>query len=92
MVKYSLHGGHNSIVKGANCGSRKEHVRDCQVKDAVAVKLRTLGHTVYDEADETGRTQAQNLNNIVRNCNLHDVDLVISFHLNAYNGTADGFV
>ncbi|HDR4368814.1 TPA: N-acetylmuramoyl-L-alanine amidase [Bacillus cereus] len=90
MAKYSLHGGHNSIVQGANYGNRKEHVMDRQVKDAVAAKLRALGHTVYDDTDEVGRTQAQNLNNIVRNCNSHDVDLVISFHLNAYNGTANG--
>ncbi|PHD98788.1 N-acetylmuramoyl-L-alanine amidase [Bacillus wiedmannii] len=90
MGKYSLHGGHNSIVQGANWGSRKEHVMDRQVKDVVAAKLRALGHTVYDDTDETGSTQAQNLNNIVRNCNSHSVDLVISFHLNAYNGSANG--
>ncbi|ARZ63884.1 N-acetylmuramoyl-L-alanine amidase [Bacillus thuringiensis] len=90
MAKYSLHGGHNSIVQGANWGNRKEHVMDRQVKDAVAAKLKALGHTVYDDTDEVGRTQAQNLNNIVRNCNSHGVDLVISFHLNSYNGTANG--
>ncbi|ARJ22198.1 N-acetylmuramoyl-L-alanine amidase [Bacillus sp. ISL-8] len=90
MAKYSLHGGHNSIVQGANWGSRKEHVMDRQVKDAVATKLRALGHTVYDDTDEIGSTQAQNLSNIVRNCNSHSVDFVISFHLNSYNGTANG--
>ncbi|MGX5537614.1 N-acetylmuramoyl-L-alanine amidase [Bacillus wiedmannii] len=90
MAKYSLHGGHNNIVQGANYGGRKEHIMDRLVKDAVAAKLRALGHTVYDDTDETGSTQAQNLSNIVRNCNSHDVDLVISFHLNAYNGTANG--
>ena len=36
-----------------------------QVKDAVVAKLRALGHTVYDDTDEVGTTQAQNLNNIV---------------------------
>ena len=90
MAKYSLHGGHNNIVQGANNGGRKEHIMDRLVKDAVAVKLRALGHTVYDDTDETGSTQAQNLSNIVRNCNSHDVDLVISFHLNAYDGKANG--
>ncbi|MED0939616.1 N-acetylmuramoyl-L-alanine amidase [Bacillus mobilis] len=90
MAKYSLHGGHNSIVQGANHGNRKEHIMDRQVKDAVASKLRALGHTVYDDTDEKGSSQAQNLSHIVRNCNSHDVDLVISFHLNAYNGTANG--
>ncbi|MGQ8826957.1 N-acetylmuramoyl-L-alanine amidase C-terminal domain-containing protein [Bacillus sp. NA_146.1] len=90
MGKYSLHGGHNNIVQGANYGGRKEHIMDRLVKDAVSAKLRVLGHTVYDDTDETGSTQAQNLSNIVRNCNSHDVDLVISFHLNAYDGKANG--
>lgn len=90
MTVYSLHGGHNSIVQGANYGTRKEHIMDRQVKDAVASKLRALGHTVYDDTDESGSTQSANLNNIVRNCNSHYVDLVISFHLNAYNTQANG--
>jgi len=90
MARYSLHGGHNSIVQGANFGNRREHVLDRQVKDAVAAKLRALGHTVYDDTDEVGTTQSQNLNNIIRNSNSHAVDLVISFHLNASDGNGQG--
>lgn len=90
MTVYSIHGGHNSIVQGANWGDRKEHVMDRQVKDAVISKLRALGHTAYDDTDETGSTQSANLNNIVAKCNSHYVDLVVSIHLNAYNGTANG--
>lgn len=90
MARYSLHGGHNSIVQGANFGNRKEHILDRQVKDAVAPKLRALGHTVYDDTDEVGTTQSQNLNNIIRNSNSHAVDLVISFHLNASDGNGQG--
>ncbi|MEB9410162.1 N-acetylmuramoyl-L-alanine amidase [Bacillus cereus] len=90
MARYSLHGGHNSIVQGANFGNRKEHVLDRQVKDAVAAKLRALGHTVYDDTDEVGATQSQNLNKIIRNSNSHAVDLVISFHLNASDGNGQG--
>ncbi|MCU4984704.1 N-acetylmuramoyl-L-alanine amidase [Bacillus cereus] len=90
MARYSLHGGHNSIVQGANFGNRKEHVLDRQVKDAVAAKLRALGHAVYDDTDEVGTTQSQNLNNIIRKSNSHAVDLVISFHLNASDGNGQG--
>ncbi|MFJ6272934.1 N-acetylmuramoyl-L-alanine amidase [Bacillus thuringiensis] len=90
MARYSLHGGHNSIVQGANFGNRREHVMDRQVKDAVAAKLRALGYTVYDDTDEVGTTQSQNLNNIIRKSNSHAVDLVISFHLNASNGNGQG--
>lgn len=89
-MRYSLHGGHTPFVQGANWGNRKEHIMDRLVKDAVAAKLRALGHTVYDDTDEVGKTQAQNLNNIVRNCNSHDVDLVVSFHLNAFDTKANG--
>ncbi|MBO1582261.1 N-acetylmuramoyl-L-alanine amidase [Bacillus sp. XF8] len=90
MVRYSCHGGHNEKVQGANYGTRKEHIMDRQVKNAVVAKLRALGHTVYDDTDEVGTTQSQNLSNIVRNCNSHDVDLVISFHLNSFNTSANG--
>ncbi|PEV31735.1 N-acetylmuramoyl-L-alanine amidase [Bacillus thuringiensis] len=90
MARYSLHGGHNSIVQGANFGNRREHVMDRQVKDAVAAKLRALRYTVYDDTDEVGTTQSQNLNNIIRKSNSHAVDLVISFHLNASNGNGQG--
>ncbi|PEB56257.1 N-acetylmuramoyl-L-alanine amidase [Bacillus pseudomycoides] len=90
MTRYSNHGGHNEFVQGANYGNRKEHIMDRQVKDAVTAKLRALGHTVYDDTDDVGRTQAQNLNNIVANCNSHEVDLVISYHLNASDGNGHG--
>ena len=33
-TRYSLHGGHNSIVQGANFGNRKRTRSDRQVKDA----------------------------------------------------------
>ncbi|UGO49136.1 N-acetylmuramoyl-L-alanine amidase [Bacillus phage vB_BanH_Emiliahah] len=90
MGTYNVHGGHNSIVQGANFGGRKEHVMDRQVKDALISKLRSLGHTVYDCTDETGSTQSANLRNIVAKCNAHRVDLDISLHLNAFNGSANG--
>lgn len=90
MARYSLHGGHNSIVQGANFENRKNTFQIGKLKDAVAAKLRALGHTVYDDTDEVGATQSQNLNNIIRNSNSHAVDLVISFHLNASDGNGQG--
>ncbi|MGY3419108.1 N-acetylmuramoyl-L-alanine amidase [Bacillus mycoides] len=90
MGRYSLHGGHTEFVQGANFNGRKEHIMDRLVKDAVAAKLRALGHTVYDDTDEVGKTQNANLNNIVANCNSHAVDLVVSFHLNAFDTKANG--
>lgn len=90
MATYNVHGGHNAIVQGANSQYGKEHLMDRQVKDALISKLRSLGHTVYDCTDEVGSTQSANLVNIVKKCNAHKVDLDISLHLNAFNGTANG--
>ncbi|BCO16118.1 N-acetylmuramoyl-L-alanine amidase_gp065 [Bacillus phage vB_BceM_WH1] len=90
MATYNVHGGHNGIVMGANSQFGKEHILDRQVKDALISKLRALGHTVYDCTDEVGATQSANLRNIVAKCNAHKVDLDISLHLNAFNGTANG--
>lgn len=90
MATYNVHGGHNGIVQGANSQYGKEHLLDRQVKDALIAKLRGLGHTVYDCTDEVGESQSANLRNIVAKCNAHKVDLDISLHLNAFNGTANG--
>lgn len=86
MAVYNVHGGHNSIVPGAG-KYLNEVAEDRKVKDAVITMLRGAGHTVYDCTDDVGRTQGQNLANIVAKCNAHNVDLDISIHLNAGGGT-----
>lgn len=90
MATYNVHGGHNAIVQGANSQFGKEHILDRQVKDAVIAKLRQLGHTVYDTTDEVGTTKGAVVANVVKKCNAHKVDLDISIHLNAFNGSANG--
>lgn len=89
IMKFNVHGGHNFIVPGAG-GCFSETSEDRKVKDLVISKLRSLGHTVYDCTDDAGRTAKQNLANIVAKCNAHSVDLDISIHFNAFNGTAHG--
>lgn len=87
MAKYSIHAGHNFHVTGAH-GFIKEEVVDRQIKDAAIKYLRAAGQTVYDDTDEDGRTQNQNLANIVRKVNSHSgVELAVSIHLNAGKGT-----
>lgn len=88
-MKINVHAGHNSHVPGAN-GCFSETVEDRNVKNAVINKLRLQGHTVYDCTDEDATTQSKNLRNIVDKCNAHSVDLDVSIHFNAYNGTANG--
>lgn len=89
MARYNIHAGHNFKVPGAS-GIFSETEEDRKVKDAVISKLRQLGHTVYDTTDNDGATQSQNLTNIVRNCNAHNVDLDISIHFNASDGNGHG--
>lgn len=86
MGVYNVHGGHNFIVPGAK-GLLDETTEDRKVTARVISALRATGHTVYDCTDDSGRTQGQNLANIVAKCNAHPVDLNISNHLNAGGGT-----
>lgn len=86
MGVYNVHGGHNFIVPGAK-GFLDETAEDRKVTARVISALRAAGHTVYDCTDDSGRTQGQNLANIVAKCNAHPVDLNISNHLNAGGGT-----
>lgn len=86
MGVYNVHGGHNFIVPGAK-GLLDETTEDRKVTARVISALRNAGHTVYDCTDDSGRTQGQNLANIVTKCNAHPVDLNISNHLNAGGGT-----
>ena len=86
MGVYNVHGGHNHIVPGAK-GLLDETAEDRKVTARVISALREAGHTVYDCTDDSGRTQGQNLANIVAKCNAHPVDLNISNHLNAGGGT-----
>ena len=86
MGTYNVHGGHNSIVPGAN-KYLNEVTEDRSVKNKVISYLKGAGHTVYDCTDDSGTTQSANLSNIVAKCNAHKVDLDISIHLNAGGGT-----
>lgn len=82
---FTVHGGHNKKVPGAS-GLLDEVAEDREVTSLVISKLRAQGHTVYDCTDNDGKTQAQNLSNIVAKCNAQSVDLNISIHFNAGGG------
>lgn len=71
-------------------GIFSEVTEDRNVKNAVISKLHSLNFTVYDCTDDNGKTQNENLKNIVAKCNAHTVDLDISIHFNASNGGGHG--
>lgn len=82
----NVHGGHSLKCRGAS-GYLDEVNEDRAVKNKVIELLRAKGHTVYDCTDDVGKTQNENLKNIVKKCNAHKVDLDVSIHLNAGGGT-----
>lgn len=85
----NIHAGHNTIVPGAN-GKFNEETENRKVKDTVISKLQSLGYTVYDCTDDSGKTQNENLKNIVSKCNDNTVDLDVSIHFNASDGQGHG--
>lgn len=88
-MRINVHAGHNFKVPGAS-GVFSETKEDRKVKNLVISKLRVLGHTVYDCTDENATTVRGNLEEIVRKCNAHAVDLDVSIHFNAANGSGHG--
>ena len=89
MKTLNIHAGHNTIVPGAN-GKFNEETENRKVTNTVISKLQSLGYTVYDCTDDSGKTQNENLKNIVSKCNDHTVDLDVSIHFNASNGQGHG--
>lgn len=88
-MKINVHAGHNSHSTGAH-GIIDETSENRKVAKRVIELLRQAGHTVYDCTDDDGRTSSANLQNIVKKCNAHTVDLDVSIHFNCYDGTAHG--
>ena len=78
----NVHAGHNALAPGA-VGLIDEQSKARTVKDLVIARLRQMGYTVRDTTDEVGRTQRENLQNIVANSNSHPADLEVSIHFNA---------
>lgn len=85
-MKINIHAGHNRIVPGAS--KYLDEVKEDRIVTQKLVDILSAdGYTVYNTTDNKGRSQKENLENIVRNCNLHNVNLDISIHLNSGGGT-----
>lgn len=84
----NVHAGHNpdGMVGYGAVGLIKESTEARKVKDLVIKKLQSLGHTVYDCTCDNGKSQGDVLQQIVKKCNAHTVDLDVSIHFNAGGG------
>ena len=81
----NVHAGHAPAgCKGCGAvGYLNESAVARQIKDEVILQLQQKGHKVYDTTYNKAGSASTVLNNIIRNCNLHKVDLDVSIHLNA---------
>ena len=72
------------------CGLLKESVENRPVGDLVIQGLRLKGHTVIDCSCDYATNSSNQLYNIVKKANAQPLDLFISLHLNAFNGSGYG--
>ena len=82
VATYNVHAGHTPKCQGVS-DLLNEVTEDRKVKNKLIELLRANGHTVYDCTDDYSTTQSKNLATIVSKCNVHNVDLDISIHLNS---------
>lgn len=90
-MRLAIHAGHTK-QSGSSAGASgyvHESIVDRQITKKVISILRSRGHTVYDCTSE-GNGASDNLYRIVNKSNAHSVDLVVSIHLNCYNGKGHG--
>jgi N-acetylmuramoyl-L-alanine amidase len=82
------HAGHTIGGGARGCGYEESAVAR-QFNELLINEFKKVGQSVVDTTDNLGRTQSQNLANLVRNCNSHPKSgrLDISLHLNAGGGT-----
>lgn len=92
MAVYGVDKGHTK-QDGGCCGAcdlLEESVENRPVGDKVIQKLRALGHTVIDCSCDYATNSNDQLYNIVKKANAQPLDLFISLHLNAFNGSGHG--
>ncbi|WP_144561640.1 N-acetylmuramoyl-L-alanine amidase [Bacillus mycoides] len=85
---FTSHAGHTQGGGARGCGYEESAVAR-QFNTLLIQAFKSAGQSVVDTTDNVGKTQNQNLNNLVRNCNSHPKEerLDISLHLNSGGGT-----
>ena len=99
MAKFAIDAGHYLYKEGKRCSveldpkQTREWVLNDRVADALAVCLKSAGHTVYRVDDENGDSEVS-LEKRVYAANFLNVDAFISVHHNAgiNNGSGGGTV
>ena len=91
MAIYTINAGHGIKPNGTvgAVGILDESTENRNVARELISYLKKEGHTVIDTTVDSGDA-TQIINEIVKKCNAQVVDLNISIHFNASNGTANG--
>ncbi len=89
---FNIHAGHNAAGR-VGCGAGgvfDESTEARKVKDVVIRLLQEQGHQCYDCTVDDAPSVSANLTQIVDKCNAHSVDLDVSIHFNASDGSGHG--
>ncbi|MFI3200948.1 MAG: N-acetylmuramoyl-L-alanine amidase [Eubacteriales bacterium] len=91
-MKINIHAGHNpdGMVACGAIGLIKESTANREVCAEVIRQLQILGHITYDCTVNDGTSVSNVLTKIVTKCNTNTVDLDVSIHFNAFDGSAKG--
>ncbi|ACB54930.1 endolysin [Bacillus phage AP50] len=89
---YTFGAGHNFKVPGASGNGYKEEVETRRVVKRLLEICYQHGIKAVDTTDNDGRTQRENLNNIVRNCNSYPKNgrLDVAIHFNQAESETGG--
>lgn len=89
-MKFGIDIGHNCPPDTGAVGVKKEDVLTKDVGNRLMQKLSAAGHSVINCTPNTAATVGESLRKRVDKANANLVDLFVSIHFNAFNGSAKG--
>ncbi len=89
-MKFGIDIGHNCPPDTGATGVKQEDVLTKDVGTRLMAKLSAAGHSVINCTPNTASTVNDSLQKRVDKANNNNVDVFVSIHFNAFNGTANG--
>lgn len=90
LMRIAVDFGHNCPPDIGAVGIRREDNCTMSIGNLVVSKLRNLGNTVINVTPAKASSVIDSLKQRVDLANISNVDLYVSIHMNAFNGTAKG--
>lgn len=89
-MKFGIDIGHNCPPDTGAVGIKQEDVLTKDVGTRLMQKLSSAGHSVINCTPNTATSVGESLRKRVDKANANLVDIFVSIHFNAFNGTANG--